>query len=308
MTSSETLTVRADDGKALTLYHWAPEGPVRASLQIAHGMAEHGGRYARFAERMTARGYAVYANDHRGHGPAAAEAGELGWFGVDGWRRVVRDLDCLHRFIAERHADVPHAIMGHSMGSFMVTTYLMEHAGEVEAAVLSGSNVGGGALIHAGRVVAKLERLRQGPQGKSAIIDFLSFGAFNNEFKPARTEFDWLSRDPAEVDKYIADPLCGFRCTNELWVDFMAGLIELGDVDALARIRHDLPVYVFAGERDPVSQGDGIRKLVAKLRAAGLTELSHKIYPDGRHEMLNETNRDEVMDGIATWLDDELFG
>ena len=299
---TETLTLEADDGAKLTLYHWAPAGPARATLQIAHGMAEHGARYERFAELLAAEGIAVYANDHRGHGPNTATS-ELGWAGEhEGWRRLVRDLDNINTFIAERHGGCPRGLFGHSMGSFMATAYLAEHSAKFDAAVLSGSNVGGGALVGAGRVVAKLERLRQGPRGRSGLINFLSFGAFNNDFKPARTDFDWLSRDPAEVDKYIADPLCGFRCTNQFWVDFLSGLLELGRVEFLAGIRADLPTYVFAGERDPVSKGGGIAKLVAKLRAAGLREVTERVYPEGRHEMLNDSKRDEVMEEIRVWL------
>lgn len=310
---SEELSFTADDGKALTVYHWSPdpspeggEVEVRATIQIAHGMAEHAARYARLAEALVAEGYAVYAQDHRGHGKTAGSDSELGWFGVDGWNAVVRDLGSLAAFIAGRHPGAKRCLMGHSMGAFMTLCFVLDHSDQTDAVVLSGANVGGGALVHAGRVVAKLECLRQGPMGKSQLIDFLSFGSFNNAFKPSRTDFDWLSRDPAEVDKYVADPRCGFMCTNQLWVDFLAGLIELGESRRLARIRADLPIYVFSGELDPVSKGKGIDKLVLDLERAGVRHVRKRLYREGRHEMLNESNRDEVTAELLAWLAEHL--
>lgn len=300
--SHEKLTLTASDGATLTLYHWAPSGAARATVQIAHGMAEHGARYGRLGELLAAEGFAVYANDHRGHGPDIPTT-DLGWFGEDGWRRVSTDLHEIGRFIAERHPDVRRGLMGHSMGSFMALTYLRRYSRDIDAAVLSGSNVGGGPLVAAGRWVAKLECLRQGPRGQSGLIHFLSFGSFNNDFKPPRTDFDWLSRDEAEVDEYVADPLCGFRCSNLLWADFLGGLNELGSISNLAQIRSDLPFYVFSGDRDPVGEsGKGVPKLVSQLRRSGLQDVTQRMYRDGRHEMLNETNRDEVMDELRAWL------
>lgn len=305
---SETLRLEADDGQTLVVHSWVPEASPRATIQIAHGLAEHGLRYARLAEALVAEGYAVYANDHRGHGETAGAEDELGWFGpTEGWRRVVADLRLIHADIGERHPDLPRVLLGHSMGSFMTLSYLMTHGEDVDLAVLSGSNVGGGLLVKAGRVVAKLERLRQGPRGRSKLLDFLSFGSFNNDFKPARTDFDWLSRDPEEVDRYVADPRCGFIASNQLWVDFLAALIELGEDSNLARIPKQLPIYVLAGERDPVGgQGEGVRALVDQLRATGHDQVDLRLYPEGRHEMFNETNRDEVTAELIAWLNRRL--
>ena len=214
MTTRE-FTLEASDGQTLALYHWAPAGEARAVVQIAHGMAEHGARYARLGEALAAEGYQVYASDHRGHGKTAAAEDDLGFFAAEaGFSRVVEDLHTINRHLASEHPDLPRCLLGHSMGSVLSIAYLETYPGSVDAAVLSGTTNAGTLLHEAGILIAKFERMRQGPRGRSGLIAFMSFGSFNNDFKPARTEFDWLSKDPAEVDAYVADPKCVFDCTN----------------------------------------------------------------------------------------------
>lgn len=304
---SEELWLKAGDGKSLFVRHWAPDsGEIKGAVQIAHGMAEHSARYARVAEALTGAGYLVWANDHRGHGQTIADPEEQGHFAdEDGWTKVLGDLHLLNRHIASEHPSLPRCLLGHSMGSFMAQDYMAGHPGAVDAVVLSGSNVGGGALVHAGRLAARIERLRQGRHGQSALLANLSFGAYNKAFQPARTEFDWLSRDEAEVDAYVADPLCGFRCTNQLWVDLLDALASLGR--PYANLPKALPIYVVAGSRDPVSDGTkGLVKLLAAYERAHLTEVSHRFWPEARHEIFNETNRDEVLADLVGWLDAHL--
>jgi alpha-beta hydrolase superfamily lysophospholipase len=302
---SSTFSLAAADGAALWVYRWLPEAPPKAVVQIAHGLAEHAGRYARLAAALTAAGYAVYANDHRGHGRTAPDAAELGFFAErDGWRRCIDDLWLLNRRIAGDHPGLPIVLLGHSMGSFMAQHFISEHGGALAGAVLSASSGKPPPLAAAGRLIARLERLRLGPRGKSALIQSLGFGAFNKPFAPARTPYDWLSRDPAEVDKYAADPLCGFAATVQLWIDMLDALAEIARPARQARIPKRLPVYVIAGLRDPVSDGTkGLRQLLAAYRAAGLERVTHRFYPDGRHELFNEVNRDEVTRDLVTWLD-----
>ena len=172
--------------------------------------------------------------------------------------------------------------------------------------ILSGSNFQPVALYRAARVIARIERLRQGLRGRSALIDFLSFGSFNKAFKPNRTAFDWLSRDPAEVDLYINDPLCGFRCTNQLWIDLLGGLQQISKASNLAQIDPGLPILVIGGECDPVSEGKRLNSLAQALREAGSQNLHLIIYPQARHEVFNETNRDQVTADVLTWLDQAL--
>jgi alpha-beta hydrolase superfamily lysophospholipase len=300
------LDLRGQDGVPFFAQSWLPDREPRAVVQIAHGMAEHSARYARLATFLVERGYAVYANDHRGHGKSASSDAELGWAGPDGWNALVSDVLVLAAHIEKEHPGKERCLFGHSMGSFATLDVMRSHGDRHHAYVLSGSDDPGGLLVAAGNRAARLERMRQGPRGKSALLAKLSFGAFNDAFKPARTEFDWLSRDPKEVDLYVNDPRCGFRVTNQFWVDFTAGLVAIGAGD-WSRMPKGKPIYVFAGERDPVGKmGKGVRALISHLRRAGCDRIEEKLYAEGRHEMLNETNRDEVMSEVLAFLDRAL--
>ncbi len=292
---------RADDGVALFGRRWLPEGRPRAVVQIAHGLAEHSARYARLAGALNAAGYAVYANDHRGHGPSSAP-GDLGHFAdADGWTKTVGDLWSFNRVISAEQPGVPIVFLGHSMGSFLGQAFVAEHSDALAGVVYSGSNGAPPPIATAGRLLARAERLRQGRRGKSKLLNQMLFGDFNKTFRPARTDVDWLSRDTAEVDAYVADPLCGFPFTNQLAIDLLDGLAGLLAPERLGRIRKDMPIYVFSGEGDPV--GANIKGLIDTLKKAGFTRLTTRIYPDARHETLNETNRGEVMRDLIEWLD-----
>lgn len=307
---TEELTVTASDGTPLHVYHWASDKPAtpRAVIHISHGMAEHAARYARFAEALVAAGFEVYANDHRGHGKTAKSDGDLGYLAdSDGWRRTVDDLWLHLQKARERHPGVPLVLLGHSMGSFLAQQILFEHGDALTAAVLSGSNGKPPAIAAAGKVVARIERMRLGPHGRSKLLNSLSFDDFNKPFRPNRTAFDWLSRDNAEVDQYIADPRCGFIVTTQMWVDLLDALGGLAVAANQARIPKALPIYIVAGADDPVgAQTRGLDQLRGAYRAAGLTNVSHKYYPGARHEVFNETNRDEVTRDVIAWIDSVL--
>ncbi|MEY4579318.1 MAG: hypothetical protein RL701_4021, partial [Pseudomonadota bacterium] len=212
MTTFSMQRLAQNDGGSVALYTWPrPTQLIKAAVQIAHGLAEHAGRYDRLAQALTQAGYAVFASDHRGHGHTIQQAGDYGHFGdKDGFARVVADLFAVNRHVATELPEAPRVLFGHSFGSFAAQSYLGAHGDSVVAAVLSGTNSGAAKLARAGSVVARVERLRLGARNRSPLLQKLSFGAYNKAFEPTRTEFDWLSRNPAEVDKYIADPLCGF--------------------------------------------------------------------------------------------------
>jgi alpha-beta hydrolase superfamily lysophospholipase len=293
--------LRSDDGQSLLARRWLPEGSPRAVVQIAHGLAEHSARYARLAAALNAAGYAVYASDLRGHGPKAAAA-DLGHFADEGgWGKVVGDLWTMNRLIAREQPGVSIIFLGHSTGSWLGQQFVSEHSDALAGVVYSGSNGAPPPIAAAGRLVARAERLRQGKRGKSKLVNSLMFDGLNKPFAPARTKSDWLSRDPAEVDAYVADPLCGFDVTNQLAIDLLDALPGLVTPERLARIRKDLPIYVFSGERDPV--GANIQGLIEALKGAGFARLTTRIYPGARHETLNETNRDEVTSDLIGWLD-----
>jgi len=301
-----TFELRADDGASLHVYRFEPESaPAKAVVQIEHGMAEHAARYRRVAEALTAAGYAVYADDHRGHGKTVQSAEDLGWFAAeDGWGRLVRDFEALRERIVEEHPRKPVFLLGHSMGSLVAQQYVSEHGRELAGLVLSGTGGGGGPLVHVGRAIAKLERLRLGPRGRSKLLQSLTFGAYNRGFSPVRTEYDWLSRDAAEVDAYVADPLCGFDLTVQGWIDVMTGVIGIERAETIAKVPKALPVYLMSGALDPVGrQSAGVKWLAEQYRGAGLRDVTVRLYEGARHELFNEQNRDEVLRELVAWLD-----
>ncbi|MEK8079771.1 alpha/beta hydrolase [Pseudomonas sp. XK-1] len=303
----ETFWLTSTDAAPIYVNRWyAAAQPPRAVLMVAHGMAEHSGRYGRFAEALVAAGFEVYAHDQRGHGKTA-EHGLLGQYAEqDGWNLVVGDLARLNHHIRQQHPHTPIFLLGHSMGSYIGQAYLMQHSCSLQGAILSGSNYQPMALYRIAELLARFERWRQGPSGRSGLLEFATFGSFNKRFKPNRTDFDWLSRDPAEVDKYVNDPLCGFRCVNQLWVDLFAGLQQITPRDNLAQIDSSLPLLVIGGACDPVSDGKRLADLAEALRAAGNPHVQLQLYPDARHEVLNESNRDEVTAYIIDWLQQAL--
>ena len=297
---SETFEV-ARVGYAIPVRRWSSEGVPRVSVQIAHGLAEHGARYERLAFALTGAGYVVTASDHRGHGPNCAP-GDLGFFSeTAGWRECLDDLAAVHRRIAGDFPEIPRVFLGHSMGSFMGQTFIAEWGAELAGAVLSGTSGPPAATLPIGRLIAGFERWRLGPRGKSPLVQTLLFGELNKGFKPARTPFDWLSRDPAEVDMYIADPYCGFPVTTRLALDLVGALAGLASPETAARIPKALPIYIVSGARDPL--GVRLQGLIDVYRAAALTRVTTKIYPDARHETFNETNRDEVTADLVAWLE-----
>ncbi|MDO4784139.1 MAG: alpha/beta hydrolase [Propionibacteriaceae bacterium] len=295
------------DGARLFTRTWLPAGDSVGVLQIVHGMAEHSGRYEAFAKRLTAAGWAVYAHDHRGHGHTAVDAGALGHLADQGgWNRAVRDLGVIGEIARGAHPGRPLVLFGHSMGSLLVRDYLRDHSGRADAVVLSGAPSEKSAVLTAvGRAVAEAEARLRGPRERSVLMNSLTFGLFNRDFRPARTQFDWLSRDPAQVDAYIADPLCGGVPTVQFFRDLLFGLRLVNSPEALRDVRRDLPVYLLFGEMDPAAErGRGARRLRAALLAAGVTDVTLKLYPGGRHEMLNEINADEVTDDLIGWLEE----
>lgn len=302
------LEILNADNHKIFVHAWDNIDKAKAILLIAHGMAEHGARYAPLASFLNGHAMAVYAIDHRGHGRSAANADHIGHFTIhpedNGWEKVIADLHTVIKQIKALHPGIPIILLGHSMGSFISLGYVIRHGDSINGLILSGSNLNSIALCHTARIIAKMEMLRQGILGKSNLIYNLSFSSFNKRFQPSRTDFDWLSRDPAQVDLYINDEKCGFKLGNKSWFDLLAGLIEISQPTNLARIPNNLPIYIFGGDQDPVGGfGKGLNQLKEALKTAGIKEIKFKLYANGRHEMLNDTNRDEVYQDIIQWLE-----
>jgi alpha-beta hydrolase superfamily lysophospholipase len=279
-----TFTYPSEDGAPITAYRWDPPGQPRAVVQITHGMGEHARRYEHVAQALNDAGYVVYAQDHRGHG--ASVISEPGHLGDGGWPALVDDIGGLSARIRDSGPGLPLVLLGHSMGSFAVQQYLLRHSWEVDATVLTGT-----------AVIDLLEPALD-------LTGPLDLAMFNAPFAPARTDYDWLSRDEAIVDAYVADPLCGFGIDSGSTRQMFEGARALADPDQLAQIRPDLPVYIAAGELDPVNGGlTLLTPLADRLKQAGLTDVTVVTYPDARHEILNETNRAEIIGALIGWLD-----
>lgn len=298
----QTDWLTAADQRKLFVYKWLPgTAEPRAWILISHGMAEHAGRYGWLAEQLNGAGYAVLGLDQRGHGQSITD--QPGQFAdSDGWHKVISDIDALRQHALTLADGLPVFLLGHSMGSYIVQGHMMTHGAGLAGVILSGSNAHPPALSRIGEIAAGIEGRLRGWNKPAYTLGKLSFGQFNNAFRPNRTEFDWLTRDPEQVDAYIADPLCGFNCTARLWQDLFGGLLEIADNRRLGRIPAALPVLIIGGSADPVSAGTGLAKLQQRLIKAGLTAVSLRLYDDARHEIFNEINREQVVLDLLDWL------
>lgn len=297
MLQHQQQILAASDGRDIHLQRWEPEGKPSCIIQVLHGLGEHAARYARFAQAATEAGYAVCAHDHRGHGGHDGESGHFA--DADGWNKIIADCEVVNHSIRDTYDNAPVILLGHSMGSYIAQAFAMRYGDRLSGLILSASTWPSRVQLLPGKLLAKVESWRLGRRGKSALLDQVGFGDFNKPFAPARTEFDWLSREASEVDKYVADPLCGGPYSCALWLDLIGGLFEISSDRAITQIPAELPILITGGESDPVGGDKGMTQLVTHYAQTGHQRIAVKIYADGRHEMLNETNRDEV---TADWL------
>lgn len=301
--SADSFHLTANDGQRIYVRRWIPAAPPRGLVIIAHGMAEHSARYDRVAKPLLAEGFAVWAPDHRGHGRTIPPDETPGHMGEDGFEKTVQDLAKLADQVRELYPGLPLVLMGHSMGSFLIQGLVAARPDLAAAVVLSGSNGKPPPIAVLGRLLVRIEVRRKGTHGVSRLMRKLSFEDFNAKFKPNRTSADWLSRDEKEVDKYVADPLCGFDCSVGTWKSLLDALDGLTSPESLAHWPKDLPIYLASGSKDAVGLvGEGVRRLERQLRAAGLQDVTLVLYEGARHEVYNETNRDEVIAAMVAWV------
>lgn len=287
---------------------WEPEGAPVAVLQIVHGVAEHVARYDEFAAFMAQKGFLVVAEDHMGHGGSIGEECKQGCF-VGGWHKAVADSHRLLSYIRMELPDVPYILLGHSMGSFMVRTLLAKYPQcGVDAAIISGTAWMHRAILNSGIAAATLVGKRQGMSAPSKFLNDMMFGSYNKKIEHRRTSHDWLTRDNKIVDAYIADPLCGFTITAGLAKDMLTGLKYIQEADHLHKMRKDLPVLFIAGSDDPVGNyGTGVKQAAEAFEKAGMENVSLRLYPMCRHEVLNELNRNDVYADVLHWLQEQGF-
>lgn len=285
-----------------------PDSKPRAVVQIAHGIAEHIDRYRPFMEFLADNGFVVAGNDHLGHGKSIRVPEEQGFFAEkDGWWRVVDDMDKLHDIMSNEYPELPYVLFGHSMGSFLTRTYLIKHPDKYDGVILSGTGHQSPALVLGGNAAASVIAKLSGAMGDGAKLDSLAFGTYLNKIENPRTKFDWLSRDTEQVDKYIADPLCGFVGKIGLYRDMMQGIKFITDKKNIAQMNKEKPVYFMSGDGDPVGDyGKGVERAYKAFCDAGLHDVFMRLYPGGRHEMLNETNKEQVYQDILSWLNEKI--
>ncbi|MFN0108729.1 MAG: alpha/beta fold hydrolase [Blastocatellia bacterium] len=305
------FTHTADDGAKLFVHRWQPDfGFGKAVVHIAHGLAEHGGRYERLAETLTANGFVVFANDYRGHGKTAQADDDIGHFADEnGWQRILKDVEEIVRLERSEFPNHPVTLFGHSLGSLVAQHLATRNL--FDAVAMSGANGLVSSIVHVGKLITKIESWRLSKRGKSELLNSLSFDAFNKPFQPNRTSFDWLTRDEAEVDKYIADSMCGFLCSTQLWLDVLSAITEAAKPEFRARVPKQLPLYLFSGSRDTANaEGRGTTALAEYYRSNGMEKVSYRIFPQARHETLNELNREEVTEHLVDWMNAivRLFG
>ncbi|MBZ9819172.1 alpha/beta fold hydrolase [Mesorhizobium sp. CA4] len=295
-------------GAELNLHVKHAEVKPRAVVQINHGLAEHAARYARFADFLSGRGFHFYAHDHRGHGATKAADAPLGKFAdSDGIAKVIADVDAVHDLIAAEHPGLPVIAFGHSLGASVALNFVLRHSERVHAAAIWNGNFSQGLLGQLALIILGWERMRLGSDVPSRLLPKLTFQAWGKAVPDHRTLFDWLSRDSAEVDKYIADPLCGWDASISMWRDAVKMAQHAGKDSSFAGVRRDLPFNLVGGEKDPASDyGKAVNHLARRMRAMGFSNLVSKVYPETRHESLNEINRDAVMNDFAAWADSVL--
>lgn len=306
MENRKEFTFPSADGRtAIHAAEWYPAGEPIGILQIAHGVAEYALRYEPFARFLNAHGFLVAANDHLGHGASVAEGAPRLFFAQErGWECVVDDMYTLRCLTGEKHPGLPYFLMGHSMGSFLTRTYLIRYPGTVKGAVLMGTGQNPDALIIGGKVLAGVLAKKVGRENPSDVVEKLAFGTYNKAFAPNRTDYDWLSVSEENVDRYIADPLCGGMASTGLFLELLGGMAFIKKPSNLRRMNMATPVLFISGERDPVgNMGKGVRAAYESFRRAGVRDAELKLYPGLRHEILNEDCREQVCADLWDWIE-----
>ena len=295
--------IKASDGREIYLNKWLPEGACQAAVVLLHGMAEHSGRYSAFAQYLNEAGVALYCHDQRGHGLTGQAAGDLGHLTPHwGWHMMVDDcLRVIQLAKAERH--VPVYLMGHSMGSFLARVLTQQNPQIMEGLILSGTGSNPPAMVKFGRQSAAMMCRLQGAEHPSPLLQNITFGSFNRQFKNHKTAYDWLCRDENVIQSYMDDGFCGLTCTNGFYYELYDVNLTANQLDNDSCLPKTLPVLIFSGDQDPVGDmGEGVRKVCANYRAVGLQDVTCRLYPGGRHEMLNELNKAEVYADVRQWL------
>ncbi|WP_138264059.1 alpha/beta hydrolase [[Clostridium] hylemonae] len=299
----------SSDGRTnIHAVEWVPKQEIKAVVQICHGMVEYIERYDEFAAFLTERGIYVTGHDHLGHGKSAADEESLGYFDeTNGNKYVIADIHRLRELTQEKYPDVPYIMLGHSMGSFLLRQYLTTYSRGLACAVIMGTGCQGSALLAMGRILCRIIALFKGWKHRSVLVNNLSFGSYNKRFEPGDTPKDWITSDKEKCAAYVSDPLCSFVFTVSAYYQMFAGMKVLTKKANTEKINKDLPLLLVSGADDPVGDfGKGVKKVYGQLREAGIRDVSMKLYDGDRHEILNETDREQVYEDIYRWISEKI--
>lgn len=295
--------IKGKDGADIFLRVWDSVDKPIGVVQIIHGMAEHSARYDDFARFLNNRGYVVYADDHRGHGLSLGKEKTLGYIGENGFNNIVEDEKIISEIIRTKYNDLPLYIFAHSFGSFIGQEYIIRYSNNIDGIILSGSAKQDGLDVKVGSILASIQNKLFNNKSEAKLIDKLSFGSYNKKVENQSTKFDWLSRDNNEVEKYIIDGLCGFISPINFYYYLFRGLKDLYKIDRLKNISKTLPILILSGNMDPVGKyGKSVERLYNQYRDLDIKDITLKLFEGGRHELLNEINKEEVFNYISNWL------
>jgi len=304
---SSTFTYKDQDGVDIFVYKWSPEGSPKAAVQIAHGLAEVAARYEDFARFLIDAGYVCYADDHRGHGKTAGEEKDLGKLGPGGWDSTVLALKCLTDIIKKENPGIPLFMMGHSWGSLLAQDYIEQWGGGIKGIILSGTNGKQPFIVRTmAPFIANRQMKKLGPDAPSDLLSNLAFKGYNKPYEPAPTDFEWLCTDREVVDKYVADPFCGWMSSagTSMYVELAKGVKKISRKSLQQKIPRDLPVYIMTGSEDPTNnRGKGARILYEQYGKLGIRDVKIKVYEGARHEILNETVKEQVYKDMLDWME-----
>lgn len=305
MIKTKKFIFKDKEGININCYKWYDDNlKPKAIIQIVHGMAENIFRYDEFAKQLVLNGYMVYGHDHRGHGETAKSIEDIGYMSDnDNFKAMLQNVKDINDYIKKENKNLEIVLFGHSMGSFISQRYIQLYGETLKGVVLSGTNGKHNFEVNLAIVLSFIETKLKGRKHKSKVMDKLSFKGFNKNITNPRTNFDWLSRDEKEVDKYIKNPYCGGVFSSSYFYDFTRALKYIQKIDNLNKINKKLPIYILGGENDPVGyNGKGIINLYNTYKKIGIDNVSYKLYKGGRHEMLNEINKKEVTEDIIEWI------
>ncbi len=286
------------------VYNWSIENP-KSIVHIIHGMSEHAARYQHFGRALNQAGFGVVASDLRGHGKTAGEIDDIGFFAkADGWNLVTQDCISLTKSIKNDYPNVPVIILGHSMGSFVARTIAFNEPSLADGYVLSGTVGDAGWKGTMGKPMAKLLAIIFGKKSRSKFLTNMTFSGWNKRIEEKRTHRDWLTRDSEVVDKYINDPYCSQNFSNQFFYDLASGVSEMNKLENIRKVNLNTPVLIVSGAMDPAGNyGKGPKEIFEKYKSVGVKKIEIKLFDDGRHEIINETNREEIYSFIINWLD-----